>query len=59
MRRGTTRSSAARLVRCLNFFGRGIVQNKPAPMMEDLRGDLATLKKTLRHATVTKPSVRH
>jgi hypothetical protein len=32
------------LVRCLDFFGGGIVQNKPAPMMADLRGALATLK---------------
>jgi hypothetical protein len=32
------------LVRCLDFFGQGIVQNKPAPMMADLRGALATLK---------------
>ncbi len=33
-----------RLVGCLDRFGQGIVQNKPAPMMVDLRGALATLK---------------
>ena len=32
------------LVRCLDFFCREIVQNKPAPMMADLRGALAALK---------------
>ena len=32
------------LIHCLDFFCRGIVQNKPAPMMADLRGALAALK---------------
>ena len=32
------------LFRCLDWFGRKIVQSKPNPMMADLRGALATLK---------------
>jgi hypothetical protein len=34
----------ASLVRCIDFFGQGIVQSKPAPLMVDLRGALAALK---------------
>jgi hypothetical protein len=40
------------LVRCIDRFGGGIVQSKPAPMMADLRGALAELKKLY----VTRPS---
>jgi hypothetical protein len=32
------------LVSCVGWYGQGIVQNKPAPMMDDLRGALAVLK---------------
>lgn len=32
------------LVGCIDFFGQGIVQSKPAPLMVDLRGALAPLK---------------
>jgi hypothetical protein len=32
------------LIRCLDYFGRGIVQNKPAPLMVDLRDAFAVLK---------------
>jgi hypothetical protein len=32
------------LLSCLDFFGQGIVQNKPAPLMTDLLGAFAVLK---------------
>lgn len=40
------------LVRCIDYFGQGILQSKPAPMMADLRGGLAVLKEIYD----TKPS---
>jgi hypothetical protein len=40
------------LVRCIDYFGQGITQNKPAPMMADLLGSFAVLKELYE----TKPS---
>lgn len=49
---GTHKELCGRLIRCLDYFGQGIVQKKPEPLMEDLRGALAVLKELYE----TKPS---